>query len=122
MKKLILLGVVAIVAAFSVPAEAQISVNVNIGPRPQYVPVRYVNTDYYYGAPARPVYVNRVYTVKHNRHNNWRPVRTRYISRQVVYQNAYYRNDRKSKHSYYKVKSHKRDHGHGRTFKSRGRR
>ncbi|RZL18069.1 MAG: hypothetical protein EOO89_05875 [Pedobacter sp.] len=122
MKKLILLGVVAFVAAFSVPAEAQISVNVNIGPRPQYVPVRYVNTDYYYGAPARPVYVNRVYTVKHNRHNNWRPVRTRYVSRPVVYQRPYYKNDRGPKHSYYKVKSHKWNHGNGKNKHSRGRR
>jgi hypothetical protein len=122
MRKLILLGVVAVAAIFAAPAKAQFSVNVNIGSRPEYVPVRYVNTDYYYSAPARPVYINHVYEAKHNRHNNWRPVRTRYESRPVVYQRAYYSSDRGQGRSYYKEKSHKGHGGRGRHEGPRGRR
>jgi hypothetical protein len=122
MRKFILLGVVAVVAIFTLPAEAQISVNVNIGSRPQYVPVRYVSTGYYYNAPARPVYVSNVYRVKHNKYNNWRPVRTHYVSRPVAYQRAYYNNDRGHSRSHYKVKSHKRDGGFERMGRSKGRR
>jgi hypothetical protein len=107
MKKLILTGVVAIVAAFSNPVEAQISVNFNIGSNPQYVPVRYVNTGYYYGAAPRTVYVNRVYKVKNNRHNYYRPVKTRYIRRPVVYSRPFYSDNRGRGHSYHKIKAHK---------------
>jgi hypothetical protein len=119
MKKLILLGVVAIVAALAAPAEAQISVNVNIGSRPYYEPVRYVNTGYYYSAPARPVYVNRVYKVKHS---NWRPVKTRYVSRPVVYHRSYYENGRAPKWSHYNTRSNKHHSGFNKHGKSRGRR
>jgi hypothetical protein len=111
MRKLILLGVVALVAIFTLPAQAQISVNVNIGPRPQYVPVRYVSTGYYYEAPARPVYVNHVYRTKHSKYNNWRPTRTRYVSSPVSYRRSYYKNDGGNGRSHYKMKSHK---GNGR--------
>jgi len=118
MKKLILLGVMAMVMSFSLPTKAQVFVNVNIGSRPQYVPVRYVNADYYYAAPARPVYVNNTYHVKYKRHNNWRPVARHYVSRPVVYRRAQYF-DRGPQRSHYKVKHQKHDRGHS---KPRGRR
>ena len=111
MRKLILLGVVAITAMFSAPADAQISVNVNIGSRPRYEPVRYVNTGYYYGPVARPVYINNVYKVKHHKYKNYRPIRTRYISRPVVYRPVYYKNNHGPRRSYHKGKSHGRDRG-----------
>ncbi|MEJ7559484.1 MAG: hypothetical protein WKF66_14340 [Pedobacter sp.] len=116
MRKFFLVVVVAVVAAFTLPAEAQISVNVNIGSRPQYVPVRYVSSGYYYNAPARPVYINNVYRTEHS---NWRPARTHYVSRPVMYKQKYYKNDRGHGPSHYKFKSQK--HG-GKMGKQRGRR
>ena len=121
MKKLVLAGVMAMTAIFSTPTKAQVFVNVNIGSRPQYAPVRYVNTGYYYSAPSRPVYVNNVYKVKYKKNNNWRPVSRHYVSRPSNYKRTSYKYKGHSNngHSYYKVKSHKHDRGHG---KSRGRR
>lgn len=110
MKRLIMMFTVAIVAATLQTANAQVSLNINIGAQPRYG----YYTDYY----ARPV-VHRTY---------YAPTRYVYVDRNYYRSNKYYRPG-KAKHYYstssryysnkkvhYKHhnKSHKNHRGNGR--------
>jgi hypothetical protein len=48
MKRLFLVAVVMMVSLFSIPAKAQLNVNVNIGSQPLWGPTGYEHVDYYY--------------------------------------------------------------------------
>ncbi|RZK76911.1 MAG: hypothetical protein EOO92_13855 [Pedobacter sp.] len=107
MKKLVLLGFALTIISLS--SYAQFNVNINIGPQPAYVPVRYVTSSHYY-APARPVYVSNRYVKVMPRRNHYRPQRTYYKSRPVVYREVHYKQHKGKKQHYYngKGKKHRR--------------
>ncbi|MFD2581838.1 hypothetical protein ACFSR6_05000 [Pedobacter vanadiisoli] len=48
MKRLFLIAALMMVSFFSIPAKAQLNVNVNIGSQPLWGPVGYDHVDYYY--------------------------------------------------------------------------
>lgn len=109
MKRLILMFTVAIVAATLQTANAQVSLNINIGTQPRYGyytdyyarPV--VHRTYYAPAPTRYVYVER---------NNYRPTK----HYRVVKSKHYYSAPRHYKKVHYKHhnKHYKNHRGHGR--------
>ncbi|RZL49317.1 MAG: hypothetical protein EOP00_07285 [Pedobacter sp.] len=118
MKKFIVMALVASAAAIFQPAKAQVSVSLNIGTQPRYVPAGYYS-DYYaqpvvhrsYYAPApRYVYVER---------NNWRkksyykPARVSrsYYSRPAT---RYYSVKQANYKNYNKSFKHGKGHGKGR--------
>lgn len=98
MKKLILLAVFAIAATTYQPAKAQVSISLNIGPRPYYVPSYHSYTTYHY-APARKVYVqprkvyyaSRTYHTSHVRHI---PTRIYHTSYRPAYRHIAIKHDR----------------------------
>ena len=127
MKKLILMALVAVAAAIYQPAKAQVSLNINIGAQPRYIPVGYTYESYYepvvrrtYYAPVRHV-VTKHYYKPVTRHvyvkdNNWNRGNR-------VYRTSYYKSSnkhyyKKSNHhlkpKYHKGRSHGKGRGHGR--------
>ena len=55
MKKIIIVAALLMISVFSVPAKAQISLNINIGSQPLWGPTGYDHVDYYY-IPAIDAY------------------------------------------------------------------
>ncbi|MHA4895560.1 hypothetical protein ACXZ1K_12470 [Pedobacter sp. PWIIR3] len=113
MKKLILLG--SLLTAITFTTKAQLSVNINIGPQPQYVPLRYSTASYYYSEPVRyyapvrrPVYVRHVNVVKRPYYVN----SVRAERRPVVYRKIHYKGNKGYFKNNWKVKGG--HHGKGR--------
>lgn len=118
MKKLVLLGVA--LTAMVTATQAQVSINVNIGSRPQYAPVQYYATDYVYREPVvyyepvrRPVYVKHVNYVRRPYYTNnvrvsRRPV---IVYNRPSYSKAYFKGNKGHFKHYEKAKGH---HGRGR--------
>ncbi|RZK51108.1 MAG: hypothetical protein EOO87_18490 [Pedobacter sp.] len=83
MKKFILLALVVSTTAIFSTARAQVSLNINIGAQPRYVPVAYTYESYYqpvvhrayYAAPRPHVIAKRYYAPARNvvyvKENNW---------------------------------------------------
>lgn len=110
MKKFILLALVVSTTAIFSTAKAQVSLNINIGSQPRYVPIRYTYENYYqpvvhrayYAPPRRHVLAKRYYATPQRtvliRGNDWNRRNAK------VYRTSYY-----SKHSnkhYYKKGNH----------------
>ncbi|MDQ7948210.1 MAG: hypothetical protein REI78_01295 [Pedobacter sp.] len=115
MKKLILLALVAIASVSYQPAKAQLSVSINIGSRPHYVPAYY--DSYYAYAPARRVVYTRP-VVYHRPVVVYQP--KRYVSyRSYSPSRVYHTSYRRPVYRSYSVKhvnynGHKFGKGHGR--------
>ena len=103
MKKLLITAaIVGIVAASSNQSNAQVSLNVNIGSQPAWVPVGYQNIDYYYMPEVQSYYYvsqrqfvylsgNRLVRSK-NLPNHYRGYNLNNSRKIVVYGNSPYRN------------------------------
>ncbi|MGY4386122.1 hypothetical protein ACVWYN_003172 [Pedobacter sp. UYP24] len=112
MKKLILLG--SLLTAITLTSQAQISVNINLGPQPQYVPVRYNSSNYYYSKPVRyvpvrtPVYIHHVDAIRQPYYVN----SIRAERRPIVYRRVHYKENNGHNKNKWKIKGG--HHGKGR--------
>lgn len=129
MKKFILLALVVSTTAIFSTARAQVSLNINIGAQPRYIPVGYTYETYYqpvvhrayYAPPRRHVVAKRYYAAPSRtvliRGNDWNRRNAK------VYRSSYYKSPgkhyyKKSNHhlkpKYHKGKGHNKGRGNGR--------
>ena len=128
MKKFILLALVVSTTAIFSTARAQVSLNINIGAQPRYIPVGYTYETYYqpvvhrayYAPPRRHVVAKRYYAPSRTvliRGNDWNRRNAK------VYRSSYYKSPgkhyyKKSNHhlkpKYHKGKGHNKGRGNGR--------
>lgn len=125
MKKLILLALVVSTTAIFSTARAQVSLNINIGAQPRYVPVGYTYESYYqpvvhrayYTPPRRHVVAKRFYATPPRtaliRGNDWnRRNRTSYYNSPGKH--YYKKGSHHLKPKYHKGKGHNKGRGKGR--------
>jgi hypothetical protein len=77
MKKLLLMATFGLAALFACPAEAQVSVNVNIGAQPAWGPAGYNHVDYYYLPEVETYYYVPTRTFISMNGNKW--VKTKHL-------------------------------------------